>query len=55
MVDIGEYGEAGQVGAKLYGPLLNHLTVAQTWLSTDGCLVTIVCPGNCYNTAWGRS
>ena len=55
MVDIGEDGKAGQVGANFYGPLVNHLTVGPIWLSTDGCLVTIVCPGNCYNTSWGRS
>ena len=56
MVDIGEHGKAGQVGANFYGPLVvNNLTVAPIWLSTDGCLVTIVCPGNCYNISWGRS
>ena len=48
MVDIGEHGEAGQVGDICYGPLVNHLTVSPIWLLTEGCLVTvtIVCPDN---------
>ena len=55
LVDTGEHGGVGQAGANFYGQLLNHLTIAPIWLSTNVSLVAIVCPGNCYNTAWGCS
>ena len=35
MVDIGEHGETGQVGAIFDGPLLNHFTVAPISLWTN--------------------
>ena len=55
MNDIGEgEGTIGQAGATFYGALLDHLTAAPIWISIDGAFVTIVCPGKCYNGAWGR-
>ena len=55
MNDIGEgEGTIGQAGATFYGALLDHLTAAPIWISIDGAFVTIVCPGKCYNCAWGK-
>ena len=54
MVDIGKDGSIDQAGATFYGSLLDHLTAAPIWVSDDSNLVTTVCPGKCYNCAWGR-
>ena len=55
MRSAGTGEDSGQVGATFYGPLAEHLTSAPLWTSVDGKKVTLVCPGRCYNMAWGRS
>ena len=43
-----------QLGATFYGSLFGHQTSQPVWVSKDGKTVTLSCPGNMYNFAWGR-
>ena len=52
---VGDKGNVGQVGATFYAPLVCHVTAAPLWVSSDCTMVTIICPGRCYNASWGRS
>ena len=47
--------DPGQVGATFYGPLFEQASSTPLWVENDTGWVTIVCLGECYNTAWGRS
>ena len=48
-------GQCTQLASTFYGVLLHHLTSCSLWVSTDGKMVTPVCPaGGGGLFAWGK-